>query len=302
MLLAEAGAAGARADDVPFAGAQLDDAYRACRKIARRHSKTFFLSSLFLAPPKRRAVWAVYAFCRTADDIVDRVAPARERLEALAAWELGLRESYEGRATDPVFVAFADAVRRFAIPLEPALDLLRGARIDLAVRRFERFDELCDYCYLVASTVGLLVMPILGALSPGAARYGIALGRAMQVTNILRDVGEDARMNRLYLPLEDVRRFGCTEESILAGRIDAPFVALMRYEIERVRAMYREAEPGIALLEPGSRYTVRLALALYRAILERIERNGYDVFARRAHVPLHAKARTALALALTVRR
>jgi phytoene synthase len=269
------------------------------------HSKTFFLSSLFLAPEKRRAVWAVYAFCRTADDIVDRVAPAGDRLAAIAAWEQGLLDAYAGLADDPtgpasapIYAAFADAARRFDIPIEPALDLLRGARMDVTVRRYETYDELREYCYLVASTVGLLVMPVLGTISPAAARYGIALGRAMQMTNILRDVGEDARMGRIYLPLEDLRGFGCTEASVLDGVVDERFRELMRFEIARVRLMYAQAEPGIALLAPESRYTVQLALSLYRRILERIEANRYDVFTRRAYVPLRSKLLAAVSVAL----
>ncbi len=235
-------------------GPRLDACYRACRDIARVHSKTFYLSSLFLEPRKRRAVWAVYAFCRTADDIVDRVAPARDRLGAIAAWERGLLDAYGGRATDPIFIAFADAARRFGIPAEPALDLLRGARMDVTVRRYDTYDDLREYCYLVASTVGLLVMPVLGTISPAAARYGVALGRAMQMTNILRDVGEDARMDRIYLPAEDLRRFGCSEASIVDGVVDERFRELMRFEIARVRTMYarsrarhRAAVAGVAL-------------------------------------------------------
>src|ERR1700676_1871781 len=222
--------------------------YRVCREITRVHSKTFYLSSLFLSPAKRRAVWAVYAFCRTADDIVDRIAPARERLDAIDAWERKLVGAYDGHARDPIFVAFADAAHRFAVPMQPALDLLRGARTDVTIRRYATYDELSEYCYLVASTVGRLVMPILGTHSPAASTYGITLGRAMQMTNILRDVGEDARMGRIYLPAEDLRRFGCDEAAIVAGIVDERFVALMRFQIERVRTMYRDAEPGIALL------------------------------------------------------
>jgi 15-cis-phytoene synthase len=272
--------------------------YVACRDIVKRNSKTFYLSSLFLSPERKRAVWAVYAFCRTADDIVDGIAPARARLAALDAWERRLRDAYRGIADEPVFTAFADAARRFSVPIEPALDLLRGARSDVTVDRYESYAALREYCYLVASTVGLLVMPILGTISPEAEGYGIELGRAMQMTNILRDVGEDARMGRIYVPAEDLRRFGCDEASILAGVLDERFVALMRFEIERVRALYREAEPGIALLAPESRYTVRLALALYRGILDRIERNGYDVFRRRAHVPTGVKLRSAVLAAV----
>ncbi|HEY0381023.1 MAG TPA: squalene/phytoene synthase family protein [Candidatus Elarobacter sp.] len=303
MLAPELGAASVPAPERGAAGcqrllgAELAACYRACGAIARVHSRTFYLSSLFLSPAKRRAVWAVYAFCRTADDIVDRITPARERLAALDAWERKLFDAYDGRATDPTFIALADAAHRFAIPIAPALDLLRGARMDVTVRGYATFEELQTYCYLVASTVGLLVMPILGTHSPEASRYAIALGRAMQMTNILRDVGEDARMGRIYLPAEDLRRFGCDESTIAAGIVDERFVALMRFQVERVRSLYGEAEPGIALLAPESRYTVRLALSLYRGILGRIEGNRYDVFTRRAYVPFAAKLLTALGVA-----
>jgi phytoene synthase len=273
---------------------RLEDCYRVCREIVRVHSKTFYLSSLFLEPLKRRAVWAVYAFCRTADDIVDRDSPAPDKLAAIDAWESQLVAAYEGRTGDPIFVAFADAAQRFGIPVEPGLDLLRGARMDVTVRRYETYEDLSEYCYLVASTVGLLVMPILGTLSPDAVRYGVALGRAMQMTNILRDVGEDARMDRIYLPVEDLRRFGCSAENVLAGTIDERFVELMRFQIARVRAMYAEAEPGIGLLASESRFTVRLALSLYRRILERIEANDFDVFTQRAYVPFRTKLLMAL--------
>jgi phytoene synthase len=272
----------------------LDECYVHCREIARVHSKTFYLSSLFLAPEKRRAVWAVYAFCRTADDIVDRIAPASDRLAAVDAWEAQLLRSYDGVATDPIFVAFGDAAARFGIPMQPALDLLRGARMDITVRRYETYTDLREYCYLVASTVGVLVMPILGALSDEAHEYGVALGRAMQMTNILRDVGEDARMGRIYLPAEDMRRFGYSDAALFEHIVDDAFVELMKFQIDRVRAMYVEAEPGIAMLNPESRYTVRLALNLYRRILNSIESNRYDVFSRRAYVPLRTKMLSAL--------
>jgi phytoene synthase len=272
----------------------LEECYRECREIARVHSKTFYLSSLFLAPEKRRAIWAVYAFCRTADDLVDRVTPAAERLAAIDAWESQLLASFDGKASDPIYLAFADAVARFSIPLQPALDLLRGARMDVTIRRYETFAQLQEYCYLVASTVGLLTIPVLGVLSPEALPYGVMLGRAMQMTNILRDIGEDLRMGRIYLPAEDLARFSCTEEQLAAGTVDDNFVALMQFEIERIRGMYAQAEPGIAMLSPESRYPVRLALTLYRRILHSIEANGYDVFQKRAYVPLRTKMVAAL--------
>jgi phytoene synthase len=276
----------------------LDACYRQCGAIARDHSKSFYLSCRFLPLEKRRAVWAVYAFCRTADDIVDRDAAPAERLGAIDAWEAGLHAAYAGRATNPIFVAFADAAARYAVPREAALDLLRGARMDVSVNRYATYDDLRGYCYLVASTVGVLVTPILGALDDEAQHDAAGLGHAMQMTNILRDVGEDARLNRIYLPADEMARFGYTEAALFAGTVDERFVALMRFQIERARRFYRDAEPGIARLQPESRYAVRLALRLYRGILGAIEANGYDVFTKRAYVPMRSKILTALTAAI----
>lgn len=275
------------------------DPTRVCRAIAHRHSKTFYWSSLFLPAARRRAIWAVYAFCRRTDDIVDRDAPVAERAAQLDRWECDVVDAFAGRAGDPVLVALACAVARYRIPLVPALDLVRGVRQDLYVRRYATYDELSAYCDLVAATVGQLILPILGARDPRAEHHAIVLGRAMQLTNILRDVGEDAQMGRLYLPVDDVERFGCSAEAILARTaLDERFVALMQFEIARVRALYAQAEPGIAMLEPGSRFTAGVALSLYRAILDRIEANDYDVFGRRAYVPLRGKLLGALSIVL----
>ncbi len=283
--------------EAPETSSYLDECYRHCRDIARTHSKTFYLSSLFLRPEKRRAVWAVYAFCRTADDIVDQVTPATDRLAAIDYWERALLAAYGGTADDRIMVALCDAVGRFDIPMQPALDLLRGARLDISVRRYATYAELREYCYLVASTVGLLTSPILGYSTDAALDYGVALGRAMQMTNILRDVGEDARMGRIYLPLDEMQHFGYTESSLLEEVVDDAFVTLMKFQIERVRQLYAEAEPGIALLAPESRYTVRLALTLYRQILKSIEANRFDVYTKRAYVPFRSKMLAAMTVA-----
>jgi phytoene synthase len=284
--------------DIYNAAPDVRAAYQTCREITRIASKTFYLASLFLGAEKRRAVWAVYAFCRTADDVVDRTAAAADRIAALDDLERMLIAMSRGRANEPIFIAYADAAKRFAIPLEPALELLRGARMDITIRRYATYEELCEYCYLVASTVGLLVSPILGTSSEAALPFGVTLGRAMQLTNILRDVGEDALMGRIYLPADELRRFGYAENRVFEQVVDANFIALMQFQIARVRELYAEAEPGIALLSPESRYTVRLALSLYRRILTAIELNDYNVFSRRAYVPLRSKIATALGVAL----
>jgi phytoene synthase len=274
----------------------LDACYAHCREIVREHSKSFWLSSRFLPLEKRRAVWAVYAFCRTADDIVDRAADPAERLAAIDAWEAQLRAVYDGRAAGPIYTAFADALARFDLPLAAALDLLRGARMDITIDRYESFEDLSEYCYLVASTVGVLMMPVLGSTADDAPAYAITLGRAMQLTNIIRDIGEDASMGRIYLPAEEMALFRYTEDDLFAGVVDDRFRGLMRFQIERARALYRAAEPGIAKLSPDSRYAVRLAFAVYRGILDAVEANDCDVFTKRAYVSTYEKVRTAIML------
>ena len=279
-------------------GAALADSYRRCRDITRAASKTFYFASLFLPARKRKAIWAVYAFCRTVDDIADAPGAPGLHLAALDAWEAELVRAFSGRPDAPVMVAVAETARIYGVPIEPALALLAGARKDITVQRYATYAELLDYCYLVASTVGLLVSPILG-YAPGALGYGVALGRAMQLTNILRDVGEDARMGRIYLPAEDLAPVRLLRgRELLRGVVDADFVALMRFEITRVRALYRAAAPGSRCSGPRRRYTVRLALAIYGRILDAIEANGYNVFTRRAYVPVHAKLGIALTTAL----
>jgi len=282
----------------PAPGLTLDGCYRHCGAIAQQYSKSFAFSLRFLPSARRRAAWAVYAFCRTADDIVDRTEAPTERLSALDAWDAQLRAAYGGRAVHPVFVALADATARYDVPLQAAVDLLRGARMDVSVDRYATYEELRRYCYLVASTVGVLVTPILGALDESALPYAVTLGEAMQLTNILRDVGEDARMGRIYLPADEMARFGYAETDLMDGTVDERFVALMQFQIERARRLYAEAEPGIAKLHPESRYTVRLALQFYRGILAAIEVNRYDVFTKRAYVSLRAKALTAISALL----
>ncbi len=296
MLASDGAGAPRPAVAEPLDTDRLEDCYRACREIVRFHSKTFYLSSLFLEPLKRRAVWAVYAFCRTADDIVDRDSPPADKLAAIESWEDQLVASYDGRTGDPIFVAFADAAQRFRIPIEPALDLLRGARMDVTVRRYETFEDVSEYCYLVASTVGLLVMPDPGhALARrGRLRRGAGARHADDQHPARRRRGRadgphlPARRGPAPLRLPGIVHHGGGGRRTVR-RADAASRST------RVRAMYAEAEPGIALLASESRFTVRLALGLYRRILERIEANDYDVFTRRAYVPLRTKLLMALA-------
>ncbi len=268
------------------------DAYACCREIARQIARTFYYGSLFLPREKRRAAWALYAFCRMADDMADEPLDFTSPLEALRSWRTALCETYAGRPRGPVMVAWADVLRRFDVPLQPALELLDGVEMDLRGVRYETFEELRGYCYRVAGTVGLLMTPVLGH-EPGTGDEANAcaadLGIAMQITNILRDVGEDAARGRVYLPAEDLARFGYSREDLLSGVRNAAFVRLMQFESGRAEEYYARGMRGVRLLSADSRLAIALSGTLYRAILDRIRGNGYDVFTRRAHVSTAGK-------------
>lgn len=261
------------------------DAYAECNRIIRRHSKSFYFSSQFLAPETRRAVRALYAFCRTTDDTVDLASddPAR----ALATWVQQAR-ALRPAPHNPVLVAWHDTRTRYT--LNPGLidELLAGVAMDLTINRYESFADLWLYCYRVASVVGLLVMGITGH-QPGAEPFAIKLGVALQLTNILRDVGEDARRGRVYLPQEDLERFGLTADDILAGVFDDRFKALMRFEVARAHRLYDESWAGIALLPADSRFAIGAASRVYRGILDKLATNGYDAYNRRAYLTTREK-------------
>lgn len=265
----------------------LQDSYRACEAITRQHSKSFFFSSQLLPPEKRQAVRALYAFCRTSDDLVDR--PGSELARGLATW-VELVHAPQSPRNHPVLLAWNDTVQRHAIPMALVDELLAGIAMDLTISRYATFDELWVYCYRVASVVGLLSMQIIGYQS-GASSYAVKLGVALQLTNILRDVGEDAGRGRIYLPYEDLARFGLTDADILAGCCDDRFRALMQFEIARAHQLYEESWAGIAMLSSDSQLAIGAAAEIYRAILGKIEQNNYDVFTQRAQVPFLEKVR-----------
>jgi phytoene synthase len=263
--------------------------YQRARTVTRAYAKSFFFASHVLPRPKREAAYAVYEFCRAADNAVDSGAPDRaDALLHLEALRAELDDAYAGR-TDR-WLALADTVQRYAIPRRHFDDLLRGVQMDLVPVRFETFDELQEYCYCVASVVGLMMARVFGVSDERAYERAIDLGTAMQLTNILRDIGEDLVRGRVYLPGAELRRHGCSEETLQRRTVDASFVSLMRAEIARARSYYAAAEEGIrAVTDDGSRFCVRLMADTYRGILGAIEANGYDVFGVRAHVPFHAK-------------
>ncbi|HVF27998.1 MAG TPA: phytoene/squalene synthase family protein [Pyrinomonadaceae bacterium] len=276
----------------------VESAYRYCQETTRAHAKSFYFCARFLPPEKRRAIYAVYALCRRVDDEVDE-ADVRDEDGARAAverWRNELQSVYRGEmysSPSPVLVAWRDMLRRYPIAEELPLDLMRGVLMDTYQKRYATWEELRVYCYRVASIVGLMSTEIFGYREPVTLKYAEALGLAMQLTNILRDVGEDLTLNRIYLPQDDLAKFEVTEAALSRGEVTENFRGLMRFEIERARSFYREAEKGIPLLDRETRFTVLLAARLYARILDEIERADFNVFTRRAHLTFFEKVRAA---------
>lgn len=273
----------------------LHEAYNACQIIVRQHSKSFYVATMLLPPPKRRAIRVLYAFCRQSDDLVDE-APTNPRA-AFERWVMNTQLNTPIH-TNPILLAWQDLHARYALSDTVISDLLEGIRMDLSIDRYATFADLELYCYRVAGTVGLLSMQIIG-YKPGADTYAIKLGLALQLTNILRDVGEDARRGRVYLPIDELAAYDLTVADLLATcrdshwctelAQDARWHKLMRFQIQRARRLYQEAWSGIALLNQDGRYAVAAAAMLYQGILAKIEMNQYDNFSKRAFVPNREK-------------
>ncbi|MEM7769161.1 MAG: 15-cis-phytoene synthase CrtB [Cyanobacteria bacterium P01_E01_bin.6] len=278
--------------------ASLEDAYEYCRQITSTYSKTFYLGTLLMPEEKRRAIWAIYVWCRRTDELVDGPDAASTTPATLDQWEKNLESIFAGHPVANPDVALVDALSRFPIEIQPFKDMIAGQRMDLYRSRYETFEDLNLYCYRVAGTVGLMSNAVMGVDTSGRdvpwyrksdvvkpEQEAIALGIANQLTNILRDVGEDAQRGRIYLPLEDLARFNYTEEDLMNGVIDERWSDLMRFQIDRAQSFYIQAEQGVRKLSKDARWPVWTALMLYRKILNEIERNQYDVFSKRAYVP-----------------
>jgi phytoene synthase len=266
----------------------LEESYAHCHSVTALHSRSFHLASALLPAPKRQATRALYAFCRVTDDLVDR---STGDIEAnLRAWRQRV-STWHPPADDLVAVAWADTRAHYHIPQRYVEQLIEGVARDLRQNRYDTFEDLTTYCYGVASTVGLMSMHITGFAGPEAIPYAVKLGVALQLTNILRDVGEDWRADRVYLPQEELAAFNLSEADLAAGRVDERWRAFMRFQIARTRRLYAEAHPGIALLNPDGRFAIAAAASLYSAILDDIEAHDFDVFGRRAHVSGWGKLR-----------
>jgi phytoene synthase len=270
--------------------AALNPAYALCAKIASQHSKSFHLASTLLPTEKRAAVRALYAFCRTVDDIVDETAAAHRSIE-LDYWRGIARGVTHPCPDDLVAQAWVDTSTRCRIPTRYAIQLIDGVARDLTQSRYTTFDDLATYCYGVASTVGLMSMHIVGFESNEAVPYAIRLGVALQLTNILRDVGEDLRIGRIYLPQDELTAYGISENDLSRGEVTPRWRDFMRFQVARTRQLYAEAEGGIRFLTRDGQLAIGAASRFYQGILDAIEANDYNVFTQRAHLGMWGKLR-----------
>jgi phytoene synthase len=273
--------------------AELKDAYATCRSITRRHAKTFYMATRFLPNEKQRGIFAIYALCRYIDDMVDEAEDLLREKEIalddirqhLDDWKRKLKRTYEGKThDDAILIAFSDVLRRYNIPMALPFELLEGVCMDLYKDRYNNFDELYDYSYKVASVVGLMTSEVFGYDDPEALNYAVDLGIAMQLTNILRDVGEDLGKGRIYLPKDDLETFGVTESNLFDHQLNDNFIQLMQFQINRARDYYSRAQKGITMLSEDSRLPVYLAHFNYSGILGKIEKRDFNVFTHRAYL------------------
>ncbi|KAK9735178.1 hypothetical protein RND81_04G188700 [Saponaria officinalis] len=320
---------------VPGTLSLLGEAYDRCGEVCAEYAKTFYLGTLLMTPEKRRAIWAIYVWCRRTDELVDGPNASHITATALDRWESRLDDLFNGQPFDMLDAALSDTVAKFPIDIQaqkysrskqlsvicmlaldlqseilrhilfsiytqqPFKDMIEGMRMDLRKSRYKNFDELYLYCYYVAGTVGLISVPVMGiapkskATTESVYNAALALGIANQLTNILRDVGEDARRGRVYLPQDELAQAGLSDEDIFAGRVTDKWRSFMKKQIKRARTFFDEAERGVAELSPSSRWPVWASLLLYRQILDEIEANDYNNFTKRAYV---SKAKKLLAL------
>jgi phytoene synthase len=253
-----------------------------CQDKAARSGSSFYYSFLFLPPPRRRAITALYAFCREVDDTVDDCADAQLARTRLAWWRAEIARLFDGSAQHPVALALAPHLETFSIGRRQLVEIIDGMQMDLEQDRYLDFEGLRLYCHRVAGVVGELAAGIFGATDPVATRkYAHELGLAFQLTNIIRDVGEDARKGRIYLPIEDLQRFEVPQHEILAAQHSDRFVALMHFQAERARDHYRRAFAALPEADRRAQRPGLIMAAIYATLLEEIERDGFRVLSQR---------------------
>ena len=276
---------------------KLTISYQYCRDVSKMHAKTFYFASRFLPPEKRNACYSIYAFCRYIDDLVDknifRSLNSEESLQKLAEaveeWRRQLKALYKGEYIDhPIMIALKDTISKFGIPENLPNELIDGVNMDITKTRYENFEDLKIYCYKVASVVGLMTTHVFGFRNDEAFGYAVDLGIAMQMTNILRDIKEDSLQGRIYLPAEEMKMFGYTEDELMRQTQNSSFRELMEYQVKRAD-YYDVADKGISMLERDSRVAVGLMSRNYRKILNVIKENDFNIFSKRVYVPIHRK-------------
>ncbi len=264
----------------------VDESYQWCVQVARTQAKNFYYSFLLLSLPQREAMCAIYAFMRYCDDLSDDEGIA-DRASAIARWRDDLEAALDGRlAAHPLWPAFVDAVERYKIPHRYFFDMIAGVSSDLEPRCIQTFAELYDYCYHVASVVGLTIIHIFGFEDPKALELAEKCGIAFQLTNILRDVREDYEKDRVYIPAEDFARFGVSQATLVSTE---GFLRLMEFEAVRASGYYRESAPLVELIHPGSRASLKALIGIYSKLLDKIIESNYDVLTRRIRVPTWEK-------------
>ena len=269
----------------------LEAAYEECRSITRQEAKNFYYAFLTLPAPQRRAIYVAYAFCRHCDDSVDRVAAPDDKLAALQVLRQDLEDAYAGRASAPVFLALADVAQRNDIPGEYFAEVISGVESDLVKDRYADFEELRRYCYQVASVVGLISIQIFGYQDQAAKPLAVDLGLAMQLTNILRDVQEDLDFGRVYLPQDELAKFGYSEAELRSGVVNDAFIQLMQFQAQRAKEYFRSGFRLLPYLSPRSRACPAVLGQLYRNILQGIEDIDYDVLHHRVSLSTRKKLR-----------
>jgi len=259
-----------------------------CTAITKQSGSNFYYSFAFLPADRRDAMYTVYAFCKEVDSAVDEAPAGSDPREAVRQWRAEVAAIYRGSPAHPVAISLAEHVKRLGIPQEYLDELINGVEMDLRTTRYVTFDELSKYCYRVACVVGLICLHIFGTRDPRAKDYAVNLGMAFQLTNILRDIGADADRGRIYLPLEDLRKFGCPEEDVLRKRVTTPFEQLMAFEAARTRGFYDKARAVLESLPAGDRRALlpaELMRGVYAGIFDRIQQARYRVFDKRIRVP-----------------
>ncbi len=265
-------------------------AYAECRAITKASSTNFYYGFLTLPPAKRQSIYAAYAFCRLCDDIVDDPERRPTAAKQLDDVRKRLSDAYDGRPDGPIWVALSHSREQYGIPMAPFADVIDGCEMDLTKSTYETFGEVTQYCRRVASAVGLIVIHICGYENDRAVEYAIDLGIAMQLTNILRDVEEDAQAGRVYLPREELERFGYSTDELMAGTVNEPFRNLMRFQVERARRYFESGSRLFPLMDRRSRACPRTMASVYRGLLDRIEASGYDVFSGKIELSPASKA------------